>query len=142
MHRWKILGAIVAIITLPAGPCLSAMRPPALQLAQAAVLAGEWASSEPCATSTSRLRFAGNTLAFFSGAQRMSEYEVEITDASDRVSVRVVRVIVEPARPGGLAPGSALQYRRNGENLRLTGMALPGGGYMSPTVATLYRRCK
>jgi hypothetical protein len=137
-----VLAAIVAVAALTAaGPSPRAAPSPA-QLAQATPLAGEWASSEPCAASTSRLRFAGNTLAFFSGAQRMSEYEVEVTEAGERVTVLVVRVIAEPSSAGGLAPGSRLSYRRDGADLRLGGLAMPGGQFVSPTVATLYRRCK
>lgn len=126
---------------LLAAPCVP---PPAraAQLAQAPALAGEWSSTEPCAASANRLRFAGDTLAFFSGAQRASEYAVEIDEAGDRVSVRVVRVVFEPSSQGGLAPGARIQYRRDGETLRLVGLAMPGGQFMSPTVSTVYRRCK
>jgi hypothetical protein len=143
MYRSRVMAAVVAVGALSsAGPGPSAAPTPAPQLAQAVPLAGEWASSEPCAASASRLRFAGSTLAFFSGARVASEYEVEITDTADGVRARVVRVITEPAGPGGLAPGTVIQYRRDGEDLRLVGVAMPGGQLVSPTVATLYRRCK
>jgi len=128
--------AVAALAMLAAG----SMHAPAVQLAQA-VLVGEWAASLPCATSASRLRFAGNTLAFFSGAERNSEYEVEVSEAGDRVTVRIVNLIYDPTNRG-LELGSALEYRRAGEDLRFVGMALPGGGYMSPNIATLYQRCK
>ena len=58
------------------------------------------------------------------------------------MTVRVLRVISDPGGPGGLVVGSRMQYRRDGDGLRVVGMANPGGQFMSPTVATLYRRCK
>jgi hypothetical protein len=141
MTRFSVLAALAAIgISLVLPPSVGNAE--AAQIAQAAPLAGEWADSQPCAASGSRLRFAGNTLTFFAANAPMSAYEVEIADAADRVTVSIVRVIAEPRGPGGLAPGARLDYRHVGEDLRLVGMAMPGGQFMSPTVATLYQRCK
>jgi hypothetical protein len=140
MQRAAPLAAIGLWMLAATCPAVAGRNLPLL--AQAAPLAGEWASSEPCAASASRLRFAGNTFAFLAARGAVSEYEVEITESGDRVTVRVLRVIADPGGPGGLVAGSRMQYRRDGDGLRVVGMANPGGQFMSPTVATLYRRCK
>lgn len=135
----RILAATAAILAaLLLGPRASAVTP---QLVQATV-AGEWAATQPCGSSSSRLRFAGGTLAFFSGMQPISEYEVSVTQAGDRITVRILRVLHQPSGRGGLPAGGALQYRREGEALRLIGVARQGDAFSGPTVATLYRRCQ
>jgi len=133
--RIALAAGAVTLAALLAAPA-AGLTP---RLAQTAALIGEWSATEPCATSTSRLRFRGDTLAVFSGSQRMSEYEVTLAEAGDRVTVRVVRVV----QAGALPPGGALQYRREGDDaLRLVGIAMRGDAFAGPTVATLYRRCK
>jgi hypothetical protein len=121
----------LAALALLAGAAPAAAQP----------LAGEWADSLPCAASASRLAIADGTVTFFSARGAVARYAVDVETAGERVTLRVTRAIEVPAVPGTLAPGSALQYRREGSDLRLVGMALPGGGFASPTVATLYRRC-
>src|SRR5262249_37496910 len=111
MQRGTALAVIAAIVSwTSAAPYPASAGRSLPRLAQAARPAGEWASSEPCAASASRLRFAGNTLAFLAARGPVSEYEVEITEIGDRITVRVLRVIADPGGPGGLVVGSRMQY--------------------------------
>src|SRR5258708_833935 len=103
MQRAAPLAAIGAIgIWIWAVPYPAAAGRSLPLLAQAAPLAGEWASSEPCAASASRLRFAGNTLAFLAARGPVSEYEGAITEDSARATVRGLRARTDPAGPAGL----------------------------------------
>ena len=67
---------------------------------------------------------------------------MDIAEAGGAVTVRLVRVVREPAGSGPRPPGSTYHYRREGDALRFVGLGLPGRGVMGPSVATIYRRCQ
>lgn len=138
--RRHLLVAILAAASTVGGSWL-VPAPAAAGRPAAPPIAGNWAQTERCASSSSQMRFTGNALVLFVDGERAAEYEVEITDTPDRVTVRVLAVIQPLAAPGGMAEGWTLQYRRDAEGLRLVGIGRPGGQLVSPTVATLYRRC-